>query len=294
MVSSTLPELLDEDAALTFIDAGVPAVAGLRTGLACAAAVLTPRADPARLREIAAAARAAAPPQPAGAPPPAAGAPPRAAANGSRWLPEHEAKELLRAASLPVVDGRLVSGEDDAVVALSELGGHVAVKLSAPSLQHKADVGALVLGVRSEEAVRAAHRDLAALAVDGAAVLVERMAPPGAELLVAARADAVVPCLVVGAGGVWTEALDDAALVPLPATPERVEAALRTLRAAALFTGGRGRPALDVAAAARLAAAAGDLLLANGLELLELNPVLVHERGAVAVDAVAVAPGTGP
>ena len=193
-----------------------------------------------------------------------------------------------------MVDGRLVSGEDDAVVALSELGGHVAVKLSAPSLQHKADVGALVLDVRSEEAVRAAHRDLAALAVEGAAVLVERMAPPGAELLVAARADAVVPCLVVGAGGVWTEALDDAALVPLPATPERVEAALRTLRAAALFTGGRGRPALDVAAAARLAAAAGDLLLANGLELLELNPVLVHERGAVAVDAVAVAPGTGP
>ena len=90
MVSSTLPELLDEDAALTFIDAGVPAVAGLRTGLACAAAVLAPHADPARLREIASATRAAAP----------------AVANGSRWLPEHEAKELLRAASMPVVDGR--------------------------------------------------------------------------------------------------------------------------------------------------------------------------------------------
>jgi acetyl-CoA synthetase len=281
MVSSTLPELLDEDAALAFIDSGVAAVAGLRTGLACAAAVLTPRGEPARLREIASAARTT-------------GARDSAARNGSRWLPEHEAKELLRGASLPVVDGRLVSGEDDAVVALSELGGHVAVKLSAPTLQHKADVGALFLGVRSEEAVRSAHRDLAALGVEGAGVLVERMAPPGAELLVAARADAVVPCLVVGAGGVWTEALDDAAVVPLPATPERVEAALRALRAAALFTGGRGRPALDVAAAARLAAAAGELLLSSGLELLELNPVLVHERGAVAVDAVAFARGTGP
>ena len=278
MVSSTLPELLDEDAALTFIDAGVAAVAGLRTGLACTAAVLTPPGDPARLREMAVAARAVA-------------APP-AAANGSRWLSEHEAKELLRAASLPVVDGRVVSGEDDAVVALSELGGHVAVKLSAPSLQHKADVGALFLGVRTEEAARSAHRDLVALGVEGAHVLVERMAPPGAELLVAARADAVVPCLVVGAGGVWTEALDDVAVVPLPATPERVEAALRTLRSAALFTGGRGQEALDVGAAARLAVAAGEILLSSGLELLELNPVLVHERGAVAVDAVAVAPGT--
>ena len=95
----------------------------------------------------------------------------------------------------------------------------------------------------------------------------------------AARADAVVPCLVVGAGGIWTEALDDAAVVPLPATPERVEAAILGLRAAALFTGGAAA-GLDVPAAARLAAAAGELLLDRGLELLELNPVLVHEHGA--------------
>ncbi len=285
MVSSTLPELLDEHAAGAFIDAGVPAVAGLRTGLACAAAVLAPRAEPARLREIGAAARAA-----RATWSPTATAPPPTPANGSRWLSEHEAKELLRAASVPVVDGRLVSGEDDAVVALLELGGHVAVKLSAPSLRHKADVGALVLGVRTEEDARAAHRRLAALGIEDASVLVERMAEPGAELLVSARADAVVPCLVVAAGGIWTEALRDAAIVPLPATPERVESAIRGLRAAAIFTGGRRAPALDVAAAARLAAEAGELLLRHGLELLELNPVLVHERGAVAVDALAAAP----
>jgi acyl-CoA synthetase (NDP forming) len=275
MVSSTLPDLLDEDAALGFIAAGVPAVAGLRTGLACAAALLAPAGDPARLHEIAAATRAATPP----------GAP-GAAANGRRWLPEHEAKALLRSAALAVADGRLASDEGDAVAALSELGGHVAVKLSAPSLQHKADAGAIVLDLRTEDAVRLAYRHLTALDLPDASVLVERMEPPGAELLVAASADAVVPCLVLGAGGVWTEALDDVAIVPLPATPERVEAALRSLRAAALFTGGRGRPALDVRAAARLASAAGDLLLERGLELLELNPVLVHERGAVAVDAL--------
>ena len=49
-------------------------------------------------------------------------------------------------------------------------------------------------------------------------------------------------------------------------------------------------PAVDVAALARLAAAAGALLLEHGLELLELNPVIVHEHGAVAVDAVAAVP----
>ena len=118
-------------------------------------------------------------------------------------------------------------------------------------------------------------------------VLVERMAAPGAELLVAARADGVAPVLVVGLGGVWAEVLDDVALVPLPAAPERIERALRSLRGAALLTGGRGRPALDVAAAARLAAAAGDVLLDRGLALLELNPVIVHDRSATVADALA-------
>ena len=54
LVSSTLPELLDEGSALEFMEAGVPAVAGLRTGLACAAALGKPAGDPARLRDIAA------------------------------------------------------------------------------------------------------------------------------------------------------------------------------------------------------------------------------------------------
>lgn len=121
-------------------------------------------------------------------------------------------------------------------------------------------------------------------------VVVEQMAPAGAELIVAARSDAVVPCLVVGAGGVWTELFADAAILPLPADGDRVEAAIRGLRAGTLFTGGRGGAELDVAAAARLASAAGGVLLEPGLELIEPNPVLVHERGAIAVDAVAARP----
>ena len=287
MVSSTLPELLDEGAALAFMAAGIPAVAGLRTGVACAAALGAPAADPKRLQAIAAATRRAR--GSAGAPGSLA-APPDPAANGRRWLSEHEAKELLRAAGVPVVDGRLVAGEDDAVVALSELGGHVVVKLCAPSLRHKTAIGAVVVDLATEDAVRVAHRRMVGLDVEGAGVLVERMASPGAELLVAARADAVVPCLVVAMGGIWAEALDDAAVLALPVSPERVEEAILGLRAAPVLIGARGAPDLDVPAAARVAAAVGELLLEQGLELLELNPLLVHDRSAVAVDAVAVGP----
>ena len=247
-MASTLPELLDDDAAWRFCEAGVPAVAGLRTGLACAAALAASAGDPGRLREIAAQPRDA----------------------GGAWLAEHEAKALLRAAGIPVVPGRIVAGEDDAVAALAELGAPVALKRSAPGLLHKR--GALVLDVAAEDEVRESWRRL-----DGDAVLVERMAPPGAELIVSVRRDGVVPALVVGLGGTYAEVLDDVAVLPLPVTPERVERAIRGLRGAPLLAGA------DVTAAAELAVR----LAALELALIECNPVLVHTRGAVVVDAVA-------
>jgi len=268
MMAATLPELLDDAAAARFAGAGVPAIAGLRTGLACAAALRRPPADPARLREIAGAAG------------------PSPAFNGSRGLAEHAAKQLLREAGVAVVDGRLAATAEDAVRALDELGPPVALKLSALSLLHKTELRALALDLKSSADVRKAHRRLVALAVEDAAVLVERMADPGLELLVAARRDAVVPALVVGLGGMWTEIHDDVAIVPLPASPERVERALRSLRGAPLLTGGRGRTPLDLAAVAGLASTVGQVLLDRGLALIELNPVLVYEHGAVAVDAV--------
>jgi acetyl-CoA synthetase len=280
-LASTLPELLDDDVAARMIEEGMPALAGLAPALRAMQALAAPPPDPERIARMGEAARG------------------RSGGAGDGWLAEHEAKALLRTAGLPVVDGRLAEDAEDAVAAWGELGGPVALKRSAPGLRHKSEQGAVVLGAASAEAVRAgaaavaprpaaaAGRAGAVALAPGTALLVERMAPPGVELVVAARGDGVVPVLVLGLGGVWTEALDDVALVPLPASPERVERALLSLRGAPLLTGARGRPPVDVAAAARLAAGAGDLLLEAGLELLELNPVIVHEQGAVSVDALA-------
>ncbi len=262
MVASTLPELLDDAAAWRFAEAGVPAVAGIRTGLVCAGALGAAPADPARLREIAAACSSPADPGP--------------------WLSEHESKTALQELGVAAVEGVLVSNEEAALEAFQRLGGRVAVKLSSPGVRHKSELHALELNVTTSDALIAAFQRLAAM--DGS-VIVERMAEPGVELLVAARRDAVVPALVLALGGVWTELLDDVAIVPLPASPGRIEQAFRGLRAAPLLTGGRGRTPLDVAAAAQLAHAAGEALLSLDAELIELNPVLVHEHGATAVDA---------
>jgi acetyl-CoA synthetase/acetyltransferase len=244
-------------------------VAGLRTGLACTAALRAAPGDPARLREIAQTAA-------------------RHRVGHAEWLSEHDAKELLRAAGVDVVDGRLVSDAQDATLALAELGGSIALKLSSAALQHKTEVAAVWLGLSSDAEVTAAFVALEPLARQlGADVLAERMAAPGVEVIVAARADAIVPALVIGLGGVWTEVLGDVAIVPLPADAARIERAVRSLRGAPLLTGGRGTAAVDVPAVARLAQRVGEILLEESLDLLELNPVLAGPAGAVAVDATA-------
>jgi acetyl-CoA synthetase len=268
IVSSTLPELLDDAAAWRFIEAGIPAVAGMRTGLRCVQALAAPAGDGARLRAIASA---------SGNLDPLVG----------EWLSEHASKELLRAVGVTVADGCLVHTEEDALAAFAALGPPLVLKLSSATVQHKTELGGVELGLMTPDDVRAAYGRLASLAsAHGGGVLAERLAPAGAELLVAARADTIVPVLVIGLGGIWTELLDDVAIVPLPADAARIERALRGLAGAALLTGGRGRGPADVRAAAQLIERCGSLLLGGGIELIELNPVLVGDAGAVAVDAV--------
>jgi len=281
LVGSTLPDLIDDEASGELAAHGVPAVAGLRTVLACAQALRQPPGDAHRLREIAGVARSAR----RGTPAPGPG--------GDGWVDEVEAKELLRNAGITVPDGALVNNEDDCAKAVEALGGPAALKLASPELRHKSDVGALRLDVRGGPDARAAYRGLVSLpSAAGGRVLVEPMSPPGVELMIAARADAVVPALVISLGGTWVDTLDDVAVVPLPADRERCEVAILSLRGAPALTGARGADAVDVDAAASLAEGVGSLLLEAGLDLLELNPVVVHRKGCVAVDAIGRRPPT--
>ncbi len=275
LIASTLPDLLDEAAARELSARGIPVVAGLATALTCAKALASEPGDPARLRAIAEAASAA-----------------RLGTNGvpGEWLGEGESKRLLRDHGLPVPEGVELdpADEEGCVASANELGWPVALKLSGPMVRHKSDSGALTLDIAGEEDLRRARDRLLGLPeADGAALLVERMAEPGVELLISARADALVPVVTVALGGVWTEALGDAAVVPLPADAARIALAIGSLRGASVLSGGRGREPLDLAAAAALAARLGDLLLERGLRLVELNPVVVHRSGCEAVDALA-------
>jgi acetyl-CoA synthetase len=267
--ASTLPDLLDPDAARDLAVHGVPTVAGLRTALRCVRALRRPFGDPQRLRAIAST---------------AASFTRTSTSNG--WVGETEAKRLVARAGLAVPEGGEARELAECLATADALGWPVALKLSGPSIQHKAQAGALALGLGDEDELRTAFARLSSLpeAHNGSSsFLVEAMEPAGIEVLVAARGDGVVPSLVVGLGGALAEALDDVAIVPLPADADRVGRALASLRGAAVLAREPGA----IEATAAVAERVGSLLLEQRLSLLELNPVSVRAGRAVALDAVA-------
>jgi acetyl-CoA synthetase len=286
LLASTLPELLDPASARELAARGVATAAGLGEAVVCAVALRAPRPAPGRLEEIAVAAisrRSHFSPDSEGNCELGAGA----------WLSEVDAKRLLRESGLGIPTGIEADDVEAAVESAAQLGWPLALKLSSPGLQHKSEAGALALGLHGNAAVReAAERLLSLPAADGATLLVEEMGGTGPELLFAAHRNGVVPVLTVGLGGIWAEAIDDVALVPLPASPARVEQALLELRGAALFDGSRGRPAHNLSVAAHFGSRLGELLLEHDLDLLEVNPAVLLDGGArcLALDAIARRP----
>jgi acyl-CoA synthetase (NDP forming) len=207
---------------------------------------------------------------------------------GTRALGELEAKEALAAFGVPVPRARLVRVQD-AAAAAEALGFPVVIKAASVALEHKSDVGGVVLNVRSAAEADSAARRLAQLAPS---VLVEEMITDGvAEILVGVTVDPQFgQLLVLGAGGVLTELLNDSVTLLPPFNAAGIEAALGRLRVARLLAGYRGRPPGDTAALAQAALACTRYAAANVEQLaeLDLNPVIVRPRGkgAVAVDAL--------
>lgn len=221
----------------------------------------------------------------------------------SRVIPERESLELLRDAGVPVVASVAVEGHDAKAMldradrAAEELGWPVAVKLDAPGLAHKTDIGGVVLGVRNRRELEAALRRVlsAAREHDPDGVLIQPMAAAGAELIVGARRDPQFGVLVlVGIGGVLAEVFDDVVLRLAPIDAAHARAMLDELRGARLLDGARGRRGINRSAVAELLAALGRALDAHpNWREVDINPVIAG-REAVAVDALIVADPEDP
>ena len=171
------------------------------------------------------------------------------------------------------------------------------LKLQSAAVAHKTDAGAIALGITGtamlDEAWERIHANVTAARPDAAidGVLVEATAQPGLELIAGARRDPQWgTALVAGLGGIWAETLRDTVLIPGSASQDAIVEALGRLRAAPIFAGTRGEPALDVRSVARVLATLGSIMDATpSIGEIELNPLRLYAAGALALDALIVA-----
>jgi acyl-CoA synthetase (NDP forming) len=203
-------------------------------------------------------------------------------------LGEHEGKTALAAFGVRTPRGRLVPAPQ-AAAAARDLGFPVVIKASGAHLEHKTEVGGVVLNVRSEDDARNAAQRLSKLSDT---LLVEEMLDDGvAEILIGVIVDPQFgQVLVLGAGGVFTEIMADSISLLPPWTRASVEFALQGLSVHKLLRGYRGKPAADIEALIGAILGVARYASANLAHLVEIdvNPVIVRPagRGAVAVDTM--------
>jgi acyl-CoA synthetase (NDP forming) len=170
----------------------------------------------------------------------------------------------------------------------------VVLKIDAPGVAHKSDIGGVRVGLTGPAEVRAAATELLALpAGPNPGLLLEPMVGPGVELIVGlVRDDQYGPAVIVGLGGVLTEALDDTVLALAPISMADGMAMLERLRGATILNGVRGRRPINREAVATCLVALSNLgVVRPDIVEVDLNPIIADERGAIAVDALVVVTG---
>lgn len=212
-------------------------------------------------------------------------------------LDEADSKALLAQAGFRI-PASMVRPADGAVGDHTHLQKPVVMKGLSDKIAHKTEHGLVALGLKDDREIDEAWtriRDALAVAdPDADSILLEEMITTGLEAILGVQKDPIVgPVVVVGAGGILVELLDDAVVLVPPFSAQEVIWALGETRFGQLLSGYRGS-SYDMDTLARVAAALGDLALAEPrLESLDINPLLVQpvgslldcDGGVVALDA---------
>jgi acetyl-CoA synthetase (ADP-forming) len=217
----------------------------------------------------------------------------RVLGEGRKFLLEPEAKEVCGLFGIPVTRFRVARSVEEAVGFAREIGFPVVLKVVSPDVLHKFDVGGVVLDVKSEGEVRVAYdrvlgnvrRHKPGARILG--VLVQEMAPASTEVIVGAVKDPQFgPALMFGLGGVFVEVLEDVSFRIAPVSEVEAREMIREVRAYPVLRGYRGMPAVDVDAIVDVLLGVSRLVVEHSVvRELDLNPVMVYERGAKVVDA---------
>jgi len=202
---------------------------------------------------------------------------------GRSVLLESESKTLLKLHGAPVLSYRVAKTADEAIEGFRDIGQDVVLKIVSPNILHKSDAGGVRTHLATEDEVRSAFEEIISNAkiynetADIRGVLVTPMAEKGVEVIIGTKIDDQFgPVIMYGLGGVLVEILKDVSFRVLPISPASAKKMIEEIKSSAILNGYRGRPILTCA---EIVEAYPDI------KEMDLNPVIVYEKGTAIVDA---------
>ncbi len=199
-----------------------------------------------------------------------------------------EAFEVLRAYGISVADHQVLRRKEDLKKALGKIEAPVALKVISPEISHKSDAGGVVLNVDNLKKAEAAYDRIKKLDRRSTyGTLVQEMISDGKEVILGAKRDpSFGPVVLFGLGGIYVEAFEETSLRVAPINRSEAEEMISEVKAARILKGLRGERPLDVGALVADLLRLSQLMLDfPEIEGIDINPVKVLEKGAIAVDA---------
>jgi acyl-CoA synthetase (NDP forming) len=212
---------------------------------------------------------------------------------GRNFLLEHEAKTVCKEYGIPITELKIAKTAEEAAKFSEEIGYPTVLKIVSPDVLHKFDVGGVILNVNSREDARKAYNKIVEnvkkhkpdAKIDG--ILVQEMAPCSTEVIVGSIKDSQFgPTLMFGFGGTFVEVMKDVAFRIAPITEKDAQEMITEVKAYPILRGYRGQPPLDIDTIAKILLNTSRLVMDHQeIKELDLNPVMVYEKGAKTVDA---------
>jgi acetyl-CoA synthetase (ADP-forming) len=217
----------------------------------------------------------------------------KAVKEGRKYLLETEAKTVCMEYGIPVTKFKLAKNEAEAVKFAEEIGYPVVLKIVSPDIIHKSDVGGVIVNLKDAKDVRNAYKQIlenvrkhrAKAKIVG--VLIQEMAPSSTEVIVGAIKDPQFgPALMFGLGGIFVEVLKDVTFRVAPIMEDEAREMIAEVKAYQLLKGYRNTPPADIDAIVKILLNTSRLVMEHQeIKELDLNPIMVYEKGAKTVDA---------
>jgi acetyl-CoA synthetase (ADP-forming) len=193
---------------------------------------------------------------------------------------------------IPITNFELAKNESEALEFAETIGFPVVLKIVSPDILHKSDVGGVVVGIKNTEEVKDAYgkilenveKNAPKARIEG--IMVQEMAPSGTEVIVGCTKDPQFgPAIMFGLGGIFVEVLKDVTFRIAPITEDEAAEMISEVKAYPLLKGYRNTPPADLKAIVKILLSTSKLVMDHmEIKELDLNPIIVYEKGAKTVD----------